>query len=65
MKYSEIIKDLMIENKLSQQKMAEILQVNQTTISQWLLGKKKPSFDNIISIHMHFGITPNELLGIE
>ena len=55
----------MIENKLTQQKMAEILQVNQTTISQWLLAKKKPSFDNIVSIYTHFGITPNELLGIE
>lgn len=65
MKYSEIIKELMLDKKISQQKIAEILQVNQTTISQWLHGKKKPSFDNIISIYTHFGITPNELLGIE
>lgn len=65
MKYNEIIKDIMVERKLSQQKMAEILQVNQTTISQWLLGRKKPSFDNIVAIYTHFGITPNELFGIE
>lgn len=50
MKYREIIKDIMEENKLSQQQLGAILGVNQTTIGQWLAGKKKPSFDSIITI---------------
>lgn len=64
MEYSEIIRDLLISKKLSQQQLANILGVNQTTISQWILGNKKPSYDNILAIYEKFGITPNELFGI-
>ena len=34
MNYVDTIKDIMIENKLSQQQLANIIGVNQTTISQ-------------------------------
>lgn len=63
--YSEIIKQIMINEKLSQQKMADILGVNQTTVSQWLLGNKKPGYDSIELIYKNFGVTPNELFGID
>ena len=65
MRYSEVIKEIMEERNLSQERLAKILGVNQTTVGQWLLGKKKPNFDNIQSIYNNFGITPNELFGIE
>lgn len=65
MEFIEIIKQIMIENKLSQDGLAKILGVNQTTVSQWLLGNKKPSFDNIYQIYLKFGIPPNELFDIE
>ena len=45
--------------------ITNVLDLNQTTISQWLLGKKKPSYDSIMAIYKNFGITPNELFGIE
>lgn len=64
MKYVEVLKDLMIENGLSQQKFADILGVNQTTVSQWLLGHKKPGYDSILAIYEKFGVTPNTLFGI-
>ncbi|MBR2919594.1 MAG: helix-turn-helix transcriptional regulator [Clostridia bacterium] len=64
MPYVEVIKNIMIENNLSQQKLADILGVNQTTISQWLLGKKKPGYDSIRVICEKFGVTPNELFGM-
>lgn len=65
MQYSNIIRDIMEKNNLSQDKMAKIIGVNQTTISQWLKNKKKPSYDNILAIYQKFGVTPNELMGIE
>lgn len=65
MKYIEIIKQILEDNDFSQEKMANILGVNQTTISQWLLGKKKPRYDNIRDIYLKFNITPNELFGLE
>ena len=64
MHYIEVIKQLMIEKDLSQQQFADILGINQTSISQWLLGKKKPSYDSIVLLYEKFGITPNELFGI-
>ena len=65
MPYVEVLKQLMEENNLTQQKLADILDVNQTTVSQWLLGRKKPSYDNILQIYNKFGITPDALFGIE
>ncbi len=64
MQFREIIKQIMAENNLSQEKLAKILDVNQTTVSQWLLGNKKPSYDSILMIYQKFGVTPNELFGI-
>lgn len=65
MKYIEVIKQLMIENNLSQQGLANILGVNQTTVSQWILGNKKPGYDSIMLIYEKFGVEPNVLFGIE
>ena len=64
MKYVEVIKGLIIEKGLSQQAIADILGVNQTTISQWLLGNKKPGYDSIELLYKKFGIEPNELFDL-
>lgn len=65
MEFQKTLKGLMIEKGLSQSAIAKILGVNQTTISQWLLGNKKPSYDNILMFYEKFKITPNELFGID
>lgn len=65
MEFQEIIKEIMILNKLTQEKLGKVLGVNQTTIGQWLLGKKKPSYDSILAIYENFNITPNELFGLK
>ena len=65
MGYIDIIKQIMQENDLSQQAFADILGVNQTTISQWLLGKKKPGYDSIMLLYEKFEIEPNLLFGID
>ena len=65
MKFINILKTIMKERNLSQQGLASILHVNQTTISQWLLGNKKPNYENILAIYEKFGVTPNEFFEIE
>lgn len=65
MPYIEVIKQLMEENALSQQGFADILGVNQTTVGQWLLGKKKPGYDSIMLLYEKFNIEPNALFGVE
>ena len=54
----------MDERGLSQQKLADVLGVNQTTVSQWILGKKKPGYDSILAICKNFDIEPNDLFEI-
>ena len=61
MPYIEIIRQIMLDKNLSQQKLG----VNQTTVSQWLLGKKKPGYDSILLIYKKFDIEPNILFGID
>ena len=65
MPYIEVIKQLMLEHNLSQQKLADILGVNQTTVSQWLLGKKKPGYDSIMLLYEKFDVAPNSLFGLD
>lgn len=65
MDYVDIIKNILITHNLSQEKLANILGVNQTTVGQWILGKKKPSYDSILALYKHFGVTPNEIFGID
>ena len=65
MNYVDVIKQLMADKCMSQQKLADELGVNQTTVSQWILGKKKPGYDSILLLYEKFGITPNTLFGID
>ena len=65
MPYIEVIKEIMNLHNLSQDNLAKILGVHQTTISQWLLGKKKPGYDSIMLIYEKFDVEPNTLFGIE
>lgn len=65
MPYVEVIRQLMEERELSQQRLAQILGVNQTTVSQWLAGRKKPGYDSIRLLYEKFGVLPNSLFGID
>ncbi|HIY46227.1 MAG TPA: helix-turn-helix domain-containing protein [Candidatus Borkfalkia excrementipullorum] len=65
MPFIDVIKQLMSEKNLSQQKLADELGVNQTTVSQWLLGRKKPGYDSILLLYEKFGVSPNQLFGID
>ena len=65
MAFKEVIKNLMEEKHLTQQTLADALGVNQTTVGQWLCGKKKPSYDSILLLYQIYQVEPNELFGIK
>ena len=65
MPYIDILKEIMIEHNLSQQKFADLLGFNQTTVSQWLLGKKKPGYDSIQLLYDKFDVEPNLLFDLD
>ena len=64
MEFPEIIRDIMFYSKINQGELADLLDVNQTTIGQWKSGKKKPGYDNIGKIYETLGITPDEIFGV-
>ncbi len=65
MKIQEIIKDLIEENNLSQEKFAKSIGVSQKAVSNWINGVDVPKASSLLAIYEQFGVTPNELLGIE
>ena len=65
MDFSEKLKMLREDKNLSQQQLAALLQVNQTTVSTWELGRKLPDFINIVKISKFFGVTSDYLLDLE
>lgn len=65
METKQIIEEILITNNFSQTDLALIMRVSQKAVSNWINGKELPQVKNIITIYKKFGITPNELLGLE
>ena len=59
------IKELRLENGLSQCKFGEILHVSQDTISLWEKGKALPNTEYVILICKTFDTSADYLLGIK
>lgn len=62
MKISEKIYELRKKNNLSQEELADKLDVSRQTISKWELGESSPDFDKIVPLCEVFNISTEELL---
>ena len=49
-------------NQMSQDELAEKLEVTRQSISLWETGQTQPSLDNIVALAKLFDVTPEELL---
>ncbi len=58
----ERIAKLRTENRISQKELADLLYVNQGTISRWEKGTRFPEEDLIYKMAERFGVDPNVLL---
>lgn len=63
--FSEILKDLRLERKLSQPQLADIIGVSKGMISFWENRICEPTASNIIKLAKFFGVTTDYLLGVE
>ena len=52
-------------NKISQQKLAKMLDIDRSLISYWESGACEPSFDALCKLRIIFDISTDELLGID
>lgn len=56
------LKALRQKNKLSQNEVADYLQISRQSISQWETGKAYPDIDNLIRLSDLYGISIDELV---
>lgn len=61
-KFSENLKELRLEARLSQAALAENIGVNQRTVSNWELGVGQPDFDILLKLARFFDVTADDLL---
>ena len=62
MTLGETIRDLRKQNNMSQEQLAEKLDVSRQSISLWEKDSTQPTIDNIITLSDIFGVTVDELL---
>lgn len=63
--FSERVKDLRIKNNFSQQALADLIDVNKQTISQYERGVRFPTKENLEALCDIFNVSSDFLLGRE
>ncbi len=62
MTIGERLYNLRKEKKMSQEELANVLDVSRQTVSKWETGESTPDFNKICPLCEYFGITSDELL---
>lgn len=62
MSFASKLQEIRQKNGVSQEQLAELLNVSRQSVSKWERGKGYPEIDKIIFISEHFGVTIDELL---
>jgi transcriptional regulator with XRE-family HTH domain len=62
-KFKENLRLLMDKEKLSQRRLAAYVDVNQSSISDLLLGVTTPRFGTLVKIADHFNVSIDYLVG--
>lgn len=65
MNIGEIIKNLRIENGLTQTELASLLFTSQDTISLWERNKSLPDVKSVIKMANIFNVSTDYILGVE
>lgn len=65
MSFGKILKDLRTEMHLSQQQLADLLNISQSAIAKWELGKTEPTASAIVSVALFFDVSCDFLLGLK
>jgi len=63
--FSEILKEFLTLNNLTQTAFAEAVGIKQSQVSEWLKGKAKPGYDLLKKMSLVFGVSADYFLGIK
>ena len=64
MKFKDRLKELRIDRGLSQMQLAKELNLSQSAVAKWELGKTEPTASAIIAIAKYFNETTDFILGV-
>lgn len=64
-KFAERLKELRLENNLSQSDLAKELGVSPACINRWEASLRLPNVDSIILICQYFKVSSDYLIGLE
>ncbi len=59
------LRELRMERNLSQMQLAKQLNISQSAIAKWELGKTEPTATAIILLSKFFDVTTDYILGVE
>lgn len=62
MKFSDQLKQIRIENKMTQEEVAKSLYVRRQTISKWEKGITEPDLETLVRISELFNVSIDELI---
>ncbi|MGX7245509.1 helix-turn-helix domain-containing protein [Enterococcus quebecensis] len=62
-KFSERLKQLRTEKKMTQQALADLVGVNRVTYTNWENGKREPELDKVVELATELNSTVDYLLG--
>lgn len=62
--FAERLKDLRLENNLTQTQLAKETGLSQTGIGKWEMGKRTPNIDVLITLAKYFNVTTDFLCGL-
>lgn len=63
--FSEILREFLTINNMTQTEFAKRVGVKQSQVSEWLKGKAKPSYDILRQMSLSLGVSSDYLLGID
>lgn len=62
--FSDILKEFLINNNLTQTAFAKTVGIKQSQVSEWLKGKAKPSYDLLKQMSVALNVSSDYWLGI-
>lgn len=62
--FTEILRDFLSENGITQTEFAKKIGVKQSQVSEWLRGKAKPGYDTLKAMASAFNVPADYFLGL-
>lgn len=63
--FAKRLKEIRVENELTQKQLAEILQTTDDSIYSWEKGRSQPSIETLRKICVALNVTADYLIGIK